>query len=426
MNGGNWQDASKWLWDDNNLQGVNYPGDTATRTTDQVVFDNTSSTPCTLGVNLAAPLAQLDVDPQYLNQITLNGNVTVQNGNGFQLNAGTLWVNSTLSVGPAGMNSFNQWPGGTFAGTGTVSVSGVLYVGSAASSFGPNLNVASGGDVEANSNSNIALSGASNTITIQSGGLLRLKADNTAAQADAKGGITGGNNHAIWVYGSLIRGMDDYSAGGTVLIDVPVDVDGGTVTVRYADDNDSLQPDVLHLTSADQTFGYSLVTSGGGGTVTVEANATLQVANGAYFDSKNTTLEMFVSKDYDSYVVGNVTFGTDGGELWVTDEGPGNTGTAVITGNLNLDASTITWLNWNGNHADQISVSGTATLAGTEQFSGNPPPVNTWLTTVTAATVDGNFTTNRNVDNPNTVIQAQTIVGGLGILYQVQISGTNS
>jgi hypothetical protein len=81
---GAWETPANWDWDNDTMDGVNYPGDTATRTTDGAKFDSTS-TPCNLTTNLAAPLASFEVTTNYHEQISLGGNVDVKGGTGFVL-----------------------------------------------------------------------------------------------------------------------------------------------------------------------------------------------------------------------------------------------------------------------------------------------------------------------------------------------------
>jgi hypothetical protein len=62
-----------------------------------------------------------------------------------------------------------------------------------------------------NCNSNIALSGARNTIEIKSGGILNLDSQVAAGNADTQGGITGSANNPINIYsgGTLERGSGE-------------------------------------------------------------------------------------------------------------------------------------------------------------------------------------------------------------------------
>src|SRR5207249_1810141 len=64
-----WANELNWSWDRAAFNGEQYPGDDSTRTLDEVLFDGTSNTACSLEANLAAPsLHGFKVDTGYTNQ----------------------------------------------------------------------------------------------------------------------------------------------------------------------------------------------------------------------------------------------------------------------------------------------------------------------------------------------------------------------
>jgi hypothetical protein len=117
------------------------------RLTDEVRFDDTAATDCSLTTGIYQ-LSSFAIRSTYLNQVSLSTDVTVRDGNGFSMAAGTLRIETQyiLTIGPApnAFGRFNRWLGGTIGGSGTVTLTADMIIYAAASSFSPNLNITAG------------------------------------------------------------------------------------------------------------------------------------------------------------------------------------------------------------------------------------------------------------------------------------------
>jgi len=391
---GAWTNAANWKWSDNSTG--HYPGDTSGQK-DDVSFDSTSRVTCTLTGNLTETLKSLYLWTGFgtTGQVTLGGNVTVAGGSGFVVLGGTLSISSgkTLTLGaPAAMNNYvNVYQGGLITGLGTLkNDSGEFDIYSSASSLGCDLSVTGGSVDLVGMTGNLALSGPSNNITV-TGGSLNLLNDVASGDAFTKGGITGGNDHYILVEsgGTLNRGTAGNTVGGSVLISVPVTIDGGTLNVYYAEPTGGSEKDVLKIQGADATDGSSLVVVDYG-TADLDPDTELTVNNDVYVDAGGELI-LRTGGSYDTKVNGNVVFGATGGDLKILDASAGDFGTVTINGNLTLTSYSTFTENWGDDGNDRLDVIGTATLAGTIKMVGPGPLQSTWTTVIGAVSVSGNF-----------------------------------
>jgi hypothetical protein len=263
-----------------------------------VYFNQAVSQTCILSVDLVASLRDFAIDTAYAAQITLGGNVTLSGGPGLWQMAGTISISSgktlTLSTStnhPTG----HLWTGGIITGAGTLKVQNSPFtIGNTASSLGCDLLITSSGTVVLKQmTANLALSGASNNITVENGGALNLENNVSAGDAFGKGGITGGDDHYIWVKSNatLNRCMSGYTVGGSVLINVPVTIDGGTLNVYYTEPTAGLQKDILKIQGADADFGHSLVVTNGG-KVDMDAHTEITVNNAIYVNGATSQLAL--------------------------------------------------------------------------------------------------------------------------------------
>jgi hypothetical protein len=280
------------------------------------------------------------------------------------------------------------WAGGGIAHGGTLKVyDSVLVVRGSAGSLGPNLVIggATGkggkvvlGDVGAPMGGNFALSGYRNTISVQANGTLGLSQDVAAKYAFLKGGITGGENHPITISrgGRMERGSPHKTAGGSVQVDAPVLIDGGTFQIYEAapaKEKDAVSfRSAFDRRSAHAGCGVALL---GDSSKFIQAAHTdvtawhgVRVSRGATYQA---SLNPKVGAAGQS-LIGNLTF-VDGGCLTLLDEAPGTTGAFGITGDLTLADNTEVRLNWTAFGADLINVTGVARLAGRLNVSGLGP-----------------------------------------------------
>jgi hypothetical protein len=222
---------------------------------------------------------------------------------------------------------------------------------------------------------NLALNGDGNNVTVTSG-QLALYQNSSASDAFTRGGITGGSSHYIWVKpaGLMVRGYTNYTIGGSVLVDVPVRVEG-TLEVNYAEDT-WYEKDILKIQGTDATYGHSLniVNSG---VAKMRANTEVWVNQGVFVDGAGSSLVMWTGATWDTRIKGDVLAGSNGGEIRVREDSPGDYGTATINGDLTLTSASKLTMSWGSVSSDVLAVSGTATLAGTLSMEGQGPTANT-------------------------------------------------
>jgi hypothetical protein len=122
VQGNNWTTAANWSWSGNGaaqLQGKDYPGDNAGRTTDDVVLSVNQD--CNLFGGLKASLDSLTLPNGYSHTLSISGGVTVQAGY-FNFQAGNLTLGSAamLTIGAGATEGSNTWTGGNFTGAGQI------------------------------------------------------------------------------------------------------------------------------------------------------------------------------------------------------------------------------------------------------------------------------------------------------------------
>jgi hypothetical protein len=402
---GDWKTPANWSWSDNTYAN-NYPGDTFGRA-DDVKFDNTSVKNAVLDGDLGAYLNSLKLTNLYTGNVTLNGNVDVGGNGGFVQGNGTATIGAGKTLELDKTSLYHSWDGGLIAGAGTLKVyDTVLFVDASASSLGANLVI--GGTVSGGGgtvwigtpsfpmNGNLALSGDGNTISVQANGTLSMRQDLAAVDANLKGGITGGSSHVITVSagGVMSRGKSDKTSGGSVLVDVPVQIDGGTFQLYEADA--TKQKDVIKFSSAfvsGPNGGYDVALTNSYSTFIQAVHTDVIATHGVVVNALLATYQVSLNANSGAAgqsLIGNLTF-LYGGFLKLLDAVNGTTGTFGITGNLILAGNTDVNLNWNATSADVISVTGTATLAGYLNVSGVGPAQATSETIISATNVVGSF-----------------------------------
>lgn len=390
---GNWQTANNWIWSDNTND---FPGNDTNRS-DDVVFDNTSLKNCTLGANLAQTLNSLQLKSNYGKTVTLDGDVKVGQG-GFKESAGTMSVGAfaTLRLDQGS----HTWEGGAIGGAGTLKVyEGTLTISNAASLMQAHMVIAG---TEANlgvvylggvggaapMDGNLDLDG-SGTIDVQNRGQLGLRQDVSDTDAFAKGGIVGGACSQITVSsgGLMTRGRSSNGMGGSVLVDVPVKIDGGTFQLfKQSAGTGELEKDVIKFGSAfasGDEAGYAVALTDRESKFIQDLSTDVIATYGVLVSASDATYQVTVGEDSEQSLTGNLTF-TNDGQLKLLDAVNGVTGTFGITGNLYLESTMTTSLNWNATSADVIAVTNYAYLAGFLKVSGaGPAEANTSVIVVT-------------------------------------------
>jgi hypothetical protein len=424
--GGKWEDPANWKWDNQALQGKDYPGDNVTRTNDIVTFDS-STNPCKLGVNLAGTIEALNLTKNVgAGVVELNGDVAVDNGLGLYMASGTLQIDTghTLTLNDLGGNLLHTWAGGIITGGGDLDVRGHLYVTSSASSIACNINIlldqttGRGGILEVDNNGNMVLAGTNNNIVVDTGGTLSLDKDVTAGNGDTMGGITGGNGHTITVKGTFVRGTADHVVGGQVLVNVPVHMTAGNMYL-YSNNTMGGVTDGIHFAGASQVGPDSVLLDTGAPSIYQDAGTNLIADNPITLDSKGSLYEPTLNGNGPATTLeGSLTISS--GTLATVETG-GVKGNLTITGNLFLDTGAILTLQCGKGVPDVINVGGTATLGGALQLGGVQPPVkNVPFTVITApGGIIGDFANFANIPwlgDPSVKITGQRVAN---ISYQV-------
>jgi hypothetical protein len=397
---GAWQDAKNWSWDNARLNG-HYPGDTAGRF-DNMKFDairlengkfaKTNRANCVLAANLKEKLNSLALIAGYNGNVILKADVVVGGAGTFSQWGGTVSITrgKTLVLA-ATTGGSHVWAGGTIAHAGTLKVyDSVLVVRGSAGSLGTNLVIGGTtgkggkvvlGDAGTPMHTNFSLSGDGNTINVQASGTLSLNQDLTAREPFQKGGITGGWSSPITVSsgGRMTRGSPAKTIGGSVLVDVPVKLDGGTFQIYEATPEKA--KDAIWFRGKfdrrDPHAGSGVVLTGDPSKFIQGVHTDVTVRHGVRISSRGATYQASVNPKVGAAgqsLIGNLTF-VDGGCLTLFDEAPGTTGAFGITGDLTLADNTEVRLNWTALTADFINVTGVAKLAGTLSMSG-PGPMN--------------------------------------------------
>lgn len=212
-------------------------------------------------------------------------------------------------------------------------------------------------------------------ITVQEYGILNLQQDVAAADAFTKGGIVGGACSSIIVSsgGSMARGFSN-GTGGSVLVDVPVEI-AGTFEL-YKAGSQSLKNVIKFGTAFEggDNHGYAVALTADSSLFIQDRSTDVIAEGGVLVSGSDATYQVTVDGSGQS-LTGNLIF-TNGGFLKLLNA-TSATGTFDVDGDLTLSVTTETYMNWNTTDADLISVSGTATLAGWLKMSGVGPPQNT-------------------------------------------------
>lgn len=387
---GNWNVAGNWTWDVGGM-GANYPGDSAMRATDEVVFNGGSNKTCTLGAAATLnPLASLKMQAG-AGTVTLSRDVTLTSaGGGFTLDAGTLSIGSGKYLHQTATGG-SLWSGTTVTGDGTIDYTGGIngWAGGA-SSMGCNVTVSSSASVVLTSlDGNVAMNGSGNTIDVYGSAKILLLQDVSAANAFSKGGITGGASHGITVRGSagMERGTSSHDAGGAVLVDVPVLIESDAyLSVFYATSPKELTE--VKFNSADSGTGLSLYVIQNG-QITQESSTVIRATNGLTLDGNGAIYTAAVEAGETTGMIGNLT--VTNGTLSI--ETAGTPTTFSISGNLKLDTDSALHSMWSSTDICGINVSGSAYIAGILTMSTQPgqndPAQNTYKTLIIANSYDG-------------------------------------
>jgi len=407
IGGGDWSNAAgtNWLLNGAAVQANQYPG-MANSLNDIVQFTNGSTGPATLDVSINF-LQGLNISG-WNDTLTLNQSLTVygtaMNVGQFTLTDATSSIvlanNSVLEL--AG-NTSGTWSGGTIsAGTGPAGTSNsTFYIFGAL--LGINSGMLGGGgvgptglgvnmllhkndgsgtsgivDIE-NMGGNLPLTGASNYIEVDDGGILRLdQAISTAGTQDTLGGISFAAAHT----GTLSIQIDsggELDRSGTWFSNVPNSVSVAGVIDNFGKVAVSGN-NILNITGTDDSIHSGMSfwqASNDTALLQVGSAGQLKAAGAFYIDSGTVQLTAPGGGTLTELDGTGVQFGGDSAtNLTVVDSVAGMQGTVAIGGDLWLGSLTTTTLNFNGatNTADLLDVRGELVLAGTLQLNGNQKP----------------------------------------------------
>jgi hypothetical protein len=397
-----WEVAANWTWGVGGPSPNDWPGHSAGRTTDEVIFDSvTSDIACYLNGDLVGQLARFKTDG-YSKQITLGGNVNVGStllDLGLYHQSGTISISSgkTLQLLSADTGS-HAWTGsGQIIGTGTLKVNNeTLKVMDTASILYANM-IVTGSDgilwLDDSMTSNLSLGGTSNGITVQSGGSIQFMKNVAAQHAFGRGGISGGisaEDHVITLVDSnTFMSFGSANVGGSILINAPVDVQGGEVRISKSNQEKPL----LKFASEFTTGGYGLKLSGVSGVVQ-DNDTEIWVPEGVYINGTHANYKALVHSDADANLTGDLVFGSSGGSLILESKIAGVFGDFCVAGNVTFTSASKLLCDWDNTGNNKLYVEFTATLAGLLKMYGSTGPASgVWRTIINADTVSGTFGT---------------------------------
>jgi hypothetical protein len=345
-----------------------------------------STGPATLNVGIN-PLAGLSIT-NWLDTLTLNNSVWVQgNISNFDFTDGgsTITLGNGVSLNLQDLAG-STWSGGTITGAGLSSLNVLgtpLGISGTPGSLGTNLNIgnspvtgANGQVWLGNMTTNLALTGANNTIDVGNGGWLNLyQTINAAGTQNTVGGIDTGiraNPLAVQVSSG---GMLSRSGGGGVP-GVPNQVMIGGVVYNTGGEVDVGGGNAMLNITRQDANGYSYWQNTGGSALLLIDNGSNIDAAGTYqIDIGTVQLQAPAGGSTDELDGAGLDFGNaNPTALTFVDAKAGTPGTVQVQGAVDLAANTTTTMNFlNANNtADQLSVlGGTLGVAGNLNLKGD-------------------------------------------------------